>query len=73
MTKTVSWFGKERIDTDAKALGIYVALLIVQFRVRYSTDSPVLYRKVGLLESRLKPYLSIFIQDHAKEVMNLDV
>jgi hypothetical protein len=36
---------------------------MLQFRVRYSTDIPVLYREVGLLESRLKPYLSIFLQD----------
>ena len=38
-------------------------LLMLQFRVRYSTDIPVLYREVGLLESQLKPYLSIFPQD----------
>jgi hypothetical protein len=36
---------------------------MLQFRVRYSTDIPVLYREVGLRESRLKPYLSIFLQD----------
>jgi hypothetical protein len=61
--ETVSWFGEECIDKDAKALGVYVALRILQFRVRYSTNIPVLYREVRLLESRLKPYLSIFLQD----------
>lgn len=59
----LSWFGEERIDTDASALGVYVTLLIVQFRVRYSTDIPVLCREVGALESRLKPYLSLFLHD----------
>ncbi|MBL7117653.1 MAG: hypothetical protein ISS94_02565 [Candidatus Syntrophoarchaeum sp.] len=63
MQGTVSWFREERIDTDARVLGVYITLLIVQFRVRYSTDIPVLYREVGLRESRLKPYLSIFLQD----------
>ena len=63
MNEAVSWFGEERIDTDARALGVYITLLLVQFRVRYSTDIPVLHREVGLLESRLKPYLSIFLQD----------
>lgn len=63
MQGTVSWFGEERIDTDARALGVYITLLMLQFRVRYSTDIPVLYREVGVLESRLKPYLSIFLND----------
>lgn len=64
----LSWFGAERIDTDARTLGVYVTLLIVQFRVRYSTDIPVLYREVGALESRLKPYLSIFLNDKENEL-----
>ena len=63
MQGTVSWFREERIDTDARALGVYITLLIVQFRVRYSTDIPVLYREVGVLESRLNPYLAIFLND----------
>lgn len=63
MNETVSWFGEERIDTDAKAPGVYITLLMLQFRVRYSTDIPVLYREVGLLKSRLKPCLSIFLNN----------
>ena len=64
----LSWFGAERIGTDARTLGVYVTLLIVQFRVRYSTDIPVLYREVGALESRLRPYLSIFLNDKENEL-----
>jgi len=56
-------FGEEWIDNDAKALGVYVALLILQFRVRYRTDIPVLCREEGLMESRLKPYLALFLND----------
>jgi hypothetical protein len=36
---------------------------MLQFRVRYSTDISVLYREVGLLESRLKTYLALFLND----------
>lgn len=61
--ETESWFGKEWIDEDAKALGVYVALLILQFRVRYSTDTPFLCREEGLMESRLKPYLALLLHD----------
>ena len=59
----VLYHASGRINNDAKALGVYITLLIVQFRVRYSTDIPVLYREGGLLESRLKPYLPILLQD----------
>ncbi len=61
MKGTLSWFGKEWIDNDAKALGVYIALLILRFRVRYGTDIPVLCREEGLMEARLRPYLSIFL------------
>ena len=56
-------FGEKRLDTDARALGVYIMLLMLQFRVRYSTDISVLYREVGLLESRLKTYLALFLND----------
>jgi hypothetical protein len=64
MTKEpVSWFGQERIGTDAKALGVYVTLLIFKFRVRYSTDVPVLSGDEGLLRIRLTPYLTLLLHD----------
>jgi len=64
MNETVlSWFVEERINNDAKALGVYITLLMLQFRVRFTTDIPALYRGVGLLETQLKLYLSIFLQD----------
>ena len=44
---TMPWFRKEWIDTDAKALGVYMALLLVRFRVRLRTDIPILYRDEG--------------------------
>ncbi len=59
----VLWFGQERIDTDAKALGVYLTALIVRFRVRYRTDVPLLSRDESLLKTRLKPYLALFLQD----------
>ena len=61
--EAVSWFKKEWMDTDASALGVYVTLLILRFRVRYRTDVPRLSREEGLLETRLKPYLALFLQD----------
>jgi len=61
--ETVSWFGKEWIDKDAKALGVYVALLILRFRVRYRTDIPVLCSEDSLMESRLKPYLALLLNN----------
>ena len=53
----VSWFGEERMGTDARAPGVYITLLMLQFRVRFTTDIPVLYREVGLRESRLSGIL----------------
>jgi len=61
-------FGKEWIDNDAKALGVYVALLILQFRVRYRTDIPFLCREESLMESRLKPYLALLLNDEEEEL-----
>jgi len=63
MKETLPWFGTEWIDNDAKALGVYITLLILRFRVRFATDIPVLCREEGLMEARLKPYLSIFLKD----------
>ena len=60
---TVSWFEKEWIDSDAKALGVYVALLILQFRVRYRTDIHLLCGDDSLMELRLKPYLALLLHD----------
>ena len=63
MKETLSWFGKDWIDNDAKALGVYITLLMLRFRVRFSTDIPVLCREEGLMEARLRPYLAIFLKD----------
>lgn len=63
MKESLSWFGTEWIDNDAKALGVYITLLILRFRVRFATDIFVLCREEGLMEARLKPYLSIFLKD----------
>lgn len=63
MKETLSWFGKEWLDNDAKALGVYITLLMLRFRVRFATDIPVLCREEGLMEARLKPYLAIFQKD----------
>ncbi len=67
--ETESWFGKEWIDKDAKALGVYVALLILRFRVRYRTDIPFLCRDDSLMESRLKPYLALLLNDEEEELL----
>jgi hypothetical protein len=64
----VSWFGQERIDTDAKALGVYLTALIVRFRVRYRTDIPLLRSDEWLLQARLKPYLALFLKDDEQEL-----
>lgn len=61
-------FGKEWIDNDAKALGVYIALLILRFRVRYSTDIPILCREESLMESRLRPYLALLLHDEEEEL-----
>ena len=67
----VLWFRKEWIDTNAKALGVYVALLLVRFRVRLRTDIPALYSEEGKIEGRLKPYLSIFLRDKDKKLIDV--
>lgn len=59
----VSWFGQERIDTDAKALGVYLTALIVRFRVRYRTDVPMLRSDEFLFGARMKPFLTLFLKD----------
>jgi len=66
----VLWFRKEWIDSNAKALGVYVALLLVRFRVRLRTDIPALYSEEGKIEGRLKPYLSIFLRDKDKKLID---
>jgi hypothetical protein len=63
----VSWFGQERIDTDAKALGVYLTTLIVRFRVRYRTDVPLLRSDEFLFRARLKPYLALFLHEETEE------
>ncbi len=65
---TVSWFEKEWIDNDAKALGVYVALLILQFRVRYKTDIHLLCGDDSLMGLRLKPYLALLLHDDEDEL-----
>nr|QNO51604.1 hypothetical protein JFJFMGFI_00003 [Methanosarcinales archaeon ANME-1 ERB6] len=66
----VLWFRKEWIDTNAKALCVYVALLLVRFRVRLRTDIPALYSEEGKIEGRLKPYLSIFLRGKDKKLID---
>ncbi|HID19691.1 MAG TPA: hypothetical protein EYP28_01950 [Methanophagales archaeon] len=69
MKETLPWFRKEWIDTDAKVLGVYMALLLVRFRVRLRTDIPSLYSDEGIIEQRLEPYLSIFLRDKNKKLI----
>jgi hypothetical protein len=64
----VSWFGQERIDTDAKALGVYLTALIVRFRVRYRTDVPMLRSDEFLFGARLKPILTLFLKNEDEAV-----
>jgi hypothetical protein len=59
--ETEPWFGIEWLESDAKALGVYLTLLIIRFRVRYSTDIPLLVRDASLLQVRLSPYLALFL------------
>jgi hypothetical protein len=63
------WFRKEWIGSNAKALGVYNALLLVRFRVRLRTDIPILYSDEGIIEQRLEPYLSIFLRDKDKKLI----
>jgi hypothetical protein len=62
----VSWFEKEWIENDAKALGVYIALLILQFRVRYRTDIHLLCGDDSLMELRLNSYLALFLNDEGE-------
>jgi ribosomal protein S17E len=64
-----TWFRKEWIGSNAKALGVYMALLLVRFRVRLRTDIPNLYSDEGIIEQRLEPYLSIFLRDKDKKLI----
>jgi hypothetical protein len=61
--ETEPWFASEWLESDAKALGVYLTLLIIRFRVRYSTDIPLLVREESLLKVRLSPYLALFLND----------
>jgi hypothetical protein len=63
----VPWFGQDRVDTDAKALGVYLTALIVRFRVRYRTDVPMLRSDEFLFGARLKPLLTLFLQEEEEE------
>ena len=60
---------KEWIGSNAKALGVYMALLLVRFRVRLRIDIPILYSDEGIIEQRLEPYLSIFLRDKNKKLI----
>ena len=57
------WFASEWLESDAKTLGVYLTLLILRFRVRYSTDVPLLARDESFLKVRLSPYLALFLHD----------
>jgi hypothetical protein len=63
----LSWFGAERLESDAKALGVYLTALIVRFRVRYRTDVPMLRSDEFLFGARLKPFLTLFLKDEDDE------
>ena len=65
MTKeeTVPWFGQEFMESDAKALGTYIAALVLRFRVRYRTDMSVLSTDMELWETRIKPYVALLLHD----------
>ncbi|MCD6456747.1 MAG: hypothetical protein J7K81_08200 [Methanophagales archaeon] len=69
MEGTSPWFRKEWIGSNAKALGVYMTLLLVRFRVRLRTDVPILYSDEGIIEQRLEPYLSIFLRDKYKKLI----
>ncbi|RZN37911.1 MAG: hypothetical protein EFT35_05480 [Methanophagales archaeon ANME-1-THS] len=63
MKKMLPWIRKEWTARESNALGLYIALLLLQFRVRYSTDIPLLSTDDRVLEARLRPYLAIFLKD----------
>lgn len=67
MNGTPSWFGRDWIENDARALGVYIALLILRFWVRFGTEIPVLCKDEVVMEMKLKPYLSIFLNDEEEQ------
>ncbi|MHA1593530.1 MAG: restriction endonuclease [Candidatus Baldrarchaeia archaeon] len=42
----IHWFSEDLIDTDAKALGVYLALLMVRFKGSYFTDEKMEARNI---------------------------
>ncbi|MBN1454974.1 MAG: hypothetical protein JW945_01800 [Methanomicrobia archaeon] len=62
----VPWIGQEFVESDAKALGTYIAALILRFRVRYRTDMSVLSTDMELWETRIKPYVALLLHDPAE-------
>jgi hypothetical protein len=64
--ETVPWFGQEFVESDAKALGTYIAALVLRFRVRYRTDMSVLSTDMELWETRIKPYVALLLHDQAE-------
>ncbi len=64
--ETVPWFGQELVESDAKALGTYVAALVLRFRVRYRTDMSMLSTDMELWETRFKPYVALLLHDPAE-------
>lgn len=61
--EAIPWFGKEFVESDAKALGTYIAALVLRFRVRYRTDMSVLSTDMELWETRFKPYVVLLLHD----------
>ncbi|MGC9445128.1 MAG: hypothetical protein ACP5E9_09425 [Candidatus Methanospirareceae archaeon] len=64
--ETVPWFGQELVESDAKAIGTYIAALVLRFRVRYRTDMSVLSTDMELWETRIKPYIALLLHDPAE-------
>jgi hypothetical protein len=64
--ETVPWFGQEFVESDAQALGTYIAALVLRFRVRYRTDMSVLSTDMELWETRIKPYVALLLHDPAE-------
>ena len=64
--EAIPWFGKEFVESDAKALGTYIAALVLRFRVRYRTDMSVLSTDMELWETRIKPYVALLLHDQAE-------
>ena len=64
--ETVPWFGRQFVESDAQALGTYIAALVLRFRVRYRTDMSVLSMDMELWGTRFKPYVELLIHDPAE-------